>query len=348
MRLSAPIIIFACSLILALSLWHAAEASPTTLWLRYPVGSRANAMGAAGVAVAEGVSAMYWNPASLGLERGVETQFGWEPWWYPPWMNRYFAGVTIGVGKPGTAGIGHQRFDLGEWVVTDPYGNVIGVFSDFYYVTTLSYARQLLRNTLFGISGKFVRASHGPSWFFDLPARKGSAWAFDVGALHVVPFFQDSMRVDKLSVAIAVSNLGTAIKYSDSSREDLERMLRIGVGYQGSFRPRLDGYRMEVVGLTVAAEYANVVNDPEWSTLGLGAEVTLLNIFSLRLGQRFALEEIGKQTNRDTRTTWGFGIEVPIHEFSGIPVGLGYDYGRHVGFWAVDDPVHTWFVRYIF
>lgn len=132
------------SLALTASVWGGT--SFTTDWLRLAVGARPSGMGGSVVAVAEGVSAIYWNPANLGLEERIESQFIR----YPSQLsgeNRYYLGTTAGLGRWGTMGIGYGRFDDHAHV---------------RITTSLSYGYRALKNVCLGASGKFVKVSREP------------------------------------------------------------------------------------------------------------------------------------------------------------------------------------------
>jgi hypothetical protein len=327
-----------------------ADESYTMCWFRCPIGSRANAMGANYVALAEDVSAIYWNPAGLGFSDYMEVAFSWEPWWFEG-ENRFFGGFTMKIRNIGTVGVGYQHFDYGIVEAWDDEEKIFREYHLFEYTATLSYSRQFLNILSLGISVKVIEIP-----FFSSSRAQTGTVAFDFGALQRFLFSPDSVRTHKLSVGVSLSNLGGVIKYF---RKDIiisngnyiaspERIFRIGFAYQVSFKIKTKNVDLEITELTFSSEYASILNEPGWSTFGFGMEITLLEFGSIRFGKRFALRKLKKEAYNKEPFSWGIGFFVPLHRLSTIPLEIGYDYGRHRGFWAVNDPVHTWFMRYIF
>ncbi|HSQ58829.1 MAG TPA: hypothetical protein VLT84_00105 [Acidobacteriota bacterium] len=114
----------------------------------------ASGMGRAGVAVFWGDEPNDWaNPALLGSQEGVRFQFG-RTHLVPDLaedvhftskrflLGAYGLGLSI-AGKP-FGSVGDLRLDYGEGEVTDPDGNVIGVFSSFEEVHQFSVGLQVL------------------------------------------------------------------------------------------------------------------------------------------------------------------------------------------------------------
>lgn len=172
--------------------------------------------------------------------------------------------------------------------------------------------------------------------------------AFDFGLLHRVLFSFTSPRINILSGGISVSNLGTEIEYFDGKHRSPEKILRIGIAYNVSSGYKVGKSALDIVQLILSSEYTSILNENGWATFGVGGEITLFDIGSIRGGRRFSLKKLREEAYRKDPCSWGIGIHFPLCELLHFPIDVGYDYGRHVGFWAVDDPCHTWFMRYVF
>jgi hypothetical protein len=186
---------FLCVLVLGVCAAVPAEAQTRTVkygadFLAAGVGARALGMGGAYVALANDVSAGYWNPAGLGRTMYPEVAY---------MHAERFAGIVsadYGSGSfplthNSTIGISFFRSAVDDIPVTLnafnpetglPYPDpeqYISRFSAADYAFFLTYARQLLPNLYLGASGKVVRRGMGDF---------ASAWGYsvDIGAQYRV------------------------------------------------------------------------------------------------------------------------------------------------------------------
>ena len=96
-------------------------------FLEIGVGSANAAMGDAGVTVAEGPSAVYWNPAALAFITKNENAFMLQPWVLD--INMMFIGSTIHVNRVGTFGLSLTHMGYGDMEVTSMAKHVGIVFN---------------------------------------------------------------------------------------------------------------------------------------------------------------------------------------------------------------------------
>ena len=85
-------------------------------FLEIGVGSANAAMGDAGVTIAEGPSAVYWNPAALAFITRNENAFMLQPWVLD--INMMFIGSTFHVNRVGTFGLSLTHMGYGDMEVT--------------------------------------------------------------------------------------------------------------------------------------------------------------------------------------------------------------------------------------
>src|SRR6185436_17832228 len=116
------------SVVAALVAASAGAQSPTgsegSLFLLLPTGAQAVGMGQAMVATKPGSEGIWWNPASIGMQKQQELAIH---------HSKTIAGVgdalsfVIPTGAVGAAAISLNILNIGEQQVTDDFGTVIGI-----------------------------------------------------------------------------------------------------------------------------------------------------------------------------------------------------------------------------
>ena len=85
-------------------------------FLEIGIGSASGGMGEAYVAVANDLSAVYWNPAGLSSLKGVGIQFMIQPWVVN--INTIFAAGAVNVPRIGTFALSLTQIGYGQMDVT--------------------------------------------------------------------------------------------------------------------------------------------------------------------------------------------------------------------------------------
>ena len=281
-------------LVLLLGGWTLfAEASGRTgaTALNLGVGARAEAMGGAFVGVADDVSAVYWNPAGIGLIRG--SQFTGT---HTEWLGgiRYeWVGFTQPIGSWATLGIG-AKFLLGGDVP-----HTVRTPSGFEERGTFRYATRHFQ--LVAGSREFDRIRFGAglevlreelafsSTTSELSGRSAGANLVHLGALYRTP-------LNGLRVGASMRNLGGGIALYDTSFA-LPRVFQIGLGYER----RIEAVSEEDIPVEIGAEDRITDAVPanwlvaaldfrflreEKPSLRVGVEYRFRNGFALRAGYR--------------------------------------------------------------
>jgi hypothetical protein len=172
--------------------------------LLIPVGARSIAMGGSTIASAEGLEALYWNPAGVSrTDRNVEVLFS---------HMSYIAdiGVEYGAVSAGIEGIGVFAFNvktlsIGDILITttqDPDGTG-STYSPQMLSTGLTYSRALTDNIAVGLTGTFITETLGEV--------SANGFAFDIGVLY-----RNLADISGLSFGIAIKNLGPQMQYDGS------------------------------------------------------------------------------------------------------------------------------------
>lgn len=186
------------TLVLAAALWavplHAAP--PGFAFLEIPSGSRASALGGAGVTMVDGVEAAFWNPARLTTVKGVQlTASHFEL--YQKLRHEDFAlgGRLFGGGVSASVRALYSE-PIDE---RDELGNLIGTFGAHDLEFAAGYGAAFGGGLDLGVSGQVVRER--------IADKSAQTWAVHVGGSW------DSPRWPGLRLALAALNLGPSTEY---------------------------------------------------------------------------------------------------------------------------------------
>ncbi len=166
-------------------------------FLSIGVGSRALGMGGAFVAVANDVSALYWNPAGTAHLASPEFMFSHNEWLAD--INFDYAATAIPVGERGVLGLSATFLTMGEEpvrTVLQPEGTG-ELFDAGSYAMSLGYSMMLTDRFSIGFCGKYVR-----EYIKDC---NSTGFAMDVGTL-----FETQWR--GLMLGMSISNFGTKLQ----------------------------------------------------------------------------------------------------------------------------------------
>jgi hypothetical protein len=185
--------------------------------------SRASGMGETGVAVADNVNAVYWNPAGYGFQRGVEFNFTHSNWLPAFNADLYFdyLAAKFYVKDVGMFGLGLTILNLGTNTYTNDQGTVLGTFQSYEFAITGSYARQVSSSLSLGVSLRYIRSKlSNASAQVGNEVGNGSSGdvSFDLGALwkpELGGWFKNRM-----SFGLNISNLGPSMFYIDQAQAD--------------------------------------------------------------------------------------------------------------------------------
>jgi hypothetical protein len=256
-------------------------------FLAIDVGPRANAMGSAYVAIANDVTAMYWNPAGIANIENFDMLFSNTRWIADISFN--YAGAVLPLGNFGTIGVNATFLTMDQierTTVQSPEGT--GEFVDAgSYAFGLTYARKLTDQFSIGFNAKYVyeRLYHSTA----------TGFALDVGTLFDTQF-------SGLKLGMNISNYGTKMQLEgqdflvqhdpypsisgnngnmnstlSTDAYDLPLMFRIGVSMdvlKGLYESNL----------IVSVDALHPSDDVE--SINIGGEYVFENLISLRMGYK--------------------------------------------------------------
>ena len=175
-------------------------------FLEIGIGSASGGMGEAYVAVANDMSAIYWNPAGLSSLQGIGFQFMIQPWVVD--INTIFVAGAVTVPRIGTFGLGLTQAGYGEMDVTTlEYQDGTGEkFTANDMVFSFSYSRRIVSWFAFGANIKMIQSN---IWH-----ASAKAFALDLGVLVNTHFFSVTKeKADGMVIGMSISNYGTRMKY---------------------------------------------------------------------------------------------------------------------------------------
>jgi hypothetical protein len=219
----------------------AAQTSTAVPFLLISPSSRNSAMGEAGVAIANDVSAVFWNPAGLGFQKGMELSLNHSNW-LPQFQQSdlFFEYASYKMDVPatgGTLGAALTYLNLGEFERRDEGNNSLGTFKSYEIAFTAAYGTRLDEDIALGVGLRLIHSSLSQvGTAREQGSGTATAVAGDIGVLYrpsklVLPF-SDTDIGGRLALGASISNIGPSISYIDELQSDpLPTALRLGFAY---------------------------------------------------------------------------------------------------------------------
>ncbi len=254
-------------------------------FLNIGVGSRAIAMGGAGVADLTDASAMFWNVAGIARLNKNQAILDHSDWLAD--INFDYAGVVLNLGNLGTIGSSFTSMSMGDMERTtenQPEGTG-EKFSAGSFAVTAAYARVLTDRFCIGFNLKYISEK--------ILNSAASGIAIDIGTLYTTPF-------RNMKIGMSITNFGTKmqmvgrdmlVQYDidptrygnnpnfnadlETEKYELPLMFRVGVAMD-----LLQGIANHNLVVAVDALHPN----DNVESMNVGAEYRFMNLFSVRAG----------------------------------------------------------------
>ncbi len=213
--------------------------------------SRASGMGEANVAIADNAMAMYWNPAGLGYQKGLDVSFTHSDWLPAFNADLFYDNLTAKYHAPGygTFALGITYLNLGESEFRGENNEDLGTFKSYEFAVALSYGVRVHPFIALGTSIRYINSSLTPSNVQvgeEQGSGQGSSISFDLAAMFR-PIFKGYLA-DRFSFGINLSNIGPKMTYIDEAQADpLPTNLRFGTAFRA--------YNDDFNKLTVALDF---------------------------------------------------------------------------------------------
>jgi Uncharacterised protein family (UPF0164) len=232
--------------------------SQEAAWLDISNSARYEALGGAGVALADDVNALGVNPAGLGQLRDNEASAMHNSWFQGTALEQAQLGLKTG---PGVLAVGFNYLDLGS---TDGFtlsgGGLApsGTIQSSAWLGEAAYGAKVAEGWYLGATVKMLQDNL-------VPGDSKTGFAGDLGVLWAVP---DT----GLKVGSSVMNLGSLNGGSTPDEWNL------GLSYTGRF-DKENGY-------LVTGQVSTYLNDFGAGWAAVGAEYDWKDILAVRVGQR--------------------------------------------------------------
>src|SRR5690606_15054433 len=201
--------------------------------------SRSAGMGNTGVAIADNAYSIFWNPAGLAFQEGIEASLT-----HSNWLPEFDAGLYYEylVGKyhvPGWGTFGaHVTFlNLGEHEGRDAQNNPTTTFRSYDLAAGASYGFKVNERFALGTAMRFIYSNLAPGQTVGLQeTRAGVSVGIDVAGLYrTAPFSLGGVNTT-FSAGFNLANMGPTIQYSDSPQADpIPTNLRFGYAFDFKF-----------------------------------------------------------------------------------------------------------------
>lgn len=266
----------------------------TAQFLKIGIGSRASAMGDAFIAVANDVSALYWNPAGLAQTNDTEIIFSHNSWLVD--INHEFLGISYHLSSNDIIGLSLISLSTESMPVTtevNPFGT--GEYFSFGDIALgFTYARKMTEQFSFGATIKYIEET--------LDKLKMRGLMIDLGTYYWT-------GLGSTRFAVAISNFGNEL--SPDGKVQLFGKREINAWQ--SFSPptifrigfAFEPYQNEEHKFTSSIQLNHPNDNSE--NVSLGFEYNWFELFFLRAGYKFNIDEqnysIGAGVNTDVSYT---------------------------------------------
>lgn len=256
-------------------------------FLEIGVGSKAESMGGAFVAVANDASALYWNPSGIATLPKSEAIFMHSEFFEG--LNFDFFGIVIPLGKFGTVGgsVTSLSTDKLEVRTVDRPDGTGEFFNSQDLAVAISYARNLTDRFSIGLNFKFINQS---IW-----RETAQGFGIDIGTLFVAGLSKN------FRIGATLTNFGTKmilrgkdlLVFQDIAPDQLGNNDQIPARLQTDSWPlplnfqagvAIDIINGETSRLTVSSDFRHPSDNNE--SISVGSEYNLNNTLFLRLGYR--------------------------------------------------------------
>ena len=264
-------------------------------FLKLPLDARSVGMGGAEVAIAQGVSAIGFNPAGMMAVPNYGFSASHTAWFADIQYSSFGLVKNLGgLGNIGASVIMLNTDDMIERTPEHPEGTG-KYFRASDYAFSLAYGRQVTEQFMVGVNAKVIQ-----EYLYNTQIGNAT-FAIDIGTLYDIPVLRTRMGV-------SLTNIGRDLKFINETYS-LPTALRFGV--------LVDVMKSESQSFVSTLQIARL-NDAD-EQYNLGAEYTLNDMFMLRGGYKFGYET--------ENVTAGFGMKMNM---MGVDGKLDYGYNNFV------------------
>ncbi len=209
-------------------------------FLRIVPDARSGAMGDVGLAISADPNAMHFNASKLAfVENDVAVSATYTPWLRALGLQDVYLAYLSGYKKlddSQTVGASLRYFSLGTISFTDDNGQPLGTGRPNEFEFAFAYARKLSDNLSVAVTPKFIYSNLAAGQSIgDIEITPGIAGAADFSLTYKTPV-QLQSGTSNLTVAGAITNLGSKISYTKSVNKDyIPTNLGLGAAWDFDF-----------------------------------------------------------------------------------------------------------------
>jgi hypothetical protein len=278
-------------------------------FLKISPDARGIALGGAAVAVANDVSAMYWNPAGITAVDTGKVNIQVSHTRYFGDISSSYGGAVIKAGPLSYVGIQVFSMNYGTMDETTEFqsSGTGRTFSVANYLIGLTYAKVLTNSFTFGMNAKYAREGFAGvnvnNVLFDL------GLAYNVGIKHT------RFGINFSNFGFNVSPKGNATILKFNGDNDIENFTNVTV--PGIFRlgVAFDPIHTQNHVLTAIGQLNHPTDNNE--TYSLGAEYCYLKVLYARAGYEFMSDE------KYVAPSAGLGLKI-LRSFGGFSIDYGF------------------------
>lgn len=293
--------------------------------------ARASGMGETGVAIADDINAIYWNPGGLAFFDYFQSESGDKPFTqtalsFSPWLPQFNADLFYSYGTigrffeelDGTVAFNFIFMNLGEFTRTAEDGRVLGKFTSNEFSLGLSYGTPITEDLGIGFQLRYIRSNLAPVGQGQREAGAGNSVGFDLGVLYKPSGYELLGVRNPLSFGMNLQNVGPKITYINES-DPLPTNLKIGAAWKlvkdefNDLKIAFDFQKLLVKRDSLSADPLPLSLVTAWKNPGVefsvGAEYWYENLFAFRAGYFTEPSRLGN------RKFWNFGAGVKYDIF---------------------------------
>ncbi len=278
--------------------------------LMIPVSARGMALSGAYIAGIEGIDAIYYNPAGLGVtSNSADAMFSYMN--YIADIGFAYAAVGMNFESFGSLGFSVRSLDFGDIPVTttdNPYGTG-ATFSPTFVTVGLTYSNALTDRIRVGVNMNIVSEK--------IVSTSATGVAFDVGVQY-----NGVAGVEGLKLGVTIKNFGPAMDWDgpdllrtaveedakrgkqfykiDAAAFELPSQLELGLAYQANFGSQFNG-------IVSAMFRNNNFSDDEYLFSG---ELSFKNMFFVRGGYDYVQEAVNNEDEFLFGPSFGVGFKM--------------------------------------
>ncbi len=305
--------------------------------------ARAEAMGRAYTSIDGDLTSVFFNPAGIASIKGIELDGSYASPYYVL-NNASYSFLSLGCRFDDllTVALSRNVFHFGQEVrYTDAVGNSLGIYTPQNTNYTLSLASQPVKNLLIGLNANYFK--------WTPPMTEATALYLDLGAIKRIAIKRNKEEAHDVSIGASITNLNFAktkmVLSGKTSEEHLPVITRYGANYQLTMHKHVLIDTLNTFTFMLQGEYKKLLNSPYLSGIHLGAEITFLEFLSARLGyyeeKQYDYNKPTVNRNQISAITYGFGLQLPIHKLTELPLQVHMDYT------TLPQPSHTLDKQYL-